>query len=69
MLKVLHCLVKKSLFYTVFANISQNLFDTVLVPLLAIKAEEMVLFQESPSEFVSFAEDICEKQSYESMKT
>jgi len=64
MMKVLRCLIRKSVFYAVFANISQNLFETVLVPLLAINTEEMGIFEEGPSEFSSLAEDTCEDQTY-----
>lgn len=68
-MKVLRCLIRKTLFYQVFANISQNLFESVLTPLLAISEEERILFEEAPIEFFSLAEDTCEAQTYESLKT
>lgn len=69
MLKVLRILIKKSVFYNVFANLSQTLCDTVLMPLLAIAEDELHVFEESPSDFHGLAEDTCEGQTYESLKT
>jgi hypothetical protein len=44
MMKVLKCLVKKSIFYAVFANISQSLFENILALFLKTNEEEMQLF-------------------------
>jgi hypothetical protein len=43
-MKVLKCLVKKSVFYSVFANTSQNLFENILLQFLKTNEEETHLF-------------------------
>ena len=41
----------------------------ILLPLLAINDNERYTFEESPSDFNTLAEDCCDKQTFEILKT
>ena len=43
--------------------------DHILFPLLEIQDDERYTFEESPSDFNTLAEDCCDKQTFEILKT